>query len=446
MNSIRPTGVSGAPARSSSKARIIAAGLAGTILEWFDFSVYAAVAIYLAPLFFPSENETLSLLSALAVLAVGFLARPLGALFFGRLGDRRGRRDALALSIVLMGVSTLVLGLAPTYTSIGIVGTLVFILARLGQGFSAGGEFGGGAVYLTEWARAGKKGLYGAIFYTGTVAGPVAGSATVAVLSATLSPEDMSTWGWRIPFFIGALAAVVGLLLRSRLADTPEFESAQREGDVSAAPIKESFTKSWLPMLRCVGLVVGFTISTHAYLNMQSFIVSTTGLSARDTSVIFTITYAIQVPLIILSGWLSDRVGRKILLAIGSVGLLISVWPMFLLVNQGTVASVFLGLLLVSFFLAVYAGPFTASLAELMPRRTRFSSLSIAYAFTAATFGGTAGYVVAWLKESVGDFAPALYATIAAAVTFTTVALMRRSWNVEHEEERESAREGSGVA
>ncbi|MET2828478.1 MFS transporter [Mesorhizobium shangrilense] len=408
--------------RSRRQPLAITSAVIGTTLEWFDYSVYAAVAAWIATEFFPSENSHVSLLSALAVFGVGFFFRPLGALFFGHMGDRKGRKHALAATIILMGASSLLIAVAPNYTSVGLLAPVLLVVARCAQGFSAGGEFAGGAAFLIEGAPEKRRGTYGAIHYMAIIFGNLLGAAIVASLIAVLSGDQMKLWGWRIPFLIGACAALVGLFLRARSTDTPIMQQAIMAGEIPDSPISETFRDMWKLVLRGVGLVCGFTIVTYAYVNMQSYIPAVTGLSAGTAQWLYSLSLAVQIPLIGFFGFLSDKVGRKPLMLAGAVLLTVCPIPVFALVATGSTPLVLLALIIVSVSIAVYAGPFTAAITELMPRRTRYTALSVSYGLAAALFGGTAGYVVTWLRfYTASPNAPAIYAAIAAALTLITV-------------------------
>jgi MFS transporter, MHS family, proline/betaine transporter len=415
-----------APTTTQSRRRAISASAIGTALEWFDFSVYAALATVIGAQFFDSDNPTHSFLAAVAVFGVGFLFRPLGALFFGHIGDVYGRHRALALTIIIMGVSTLLLAVAPSREAAGILGPIILVLARIGQGFSAGGEFAGGATFIVEYAPAKRRGFYGSIHYMALIFGNLMGAALVAVLFHTLSEEQMSDFGWRIPFVTGVFVAFLGFWMRRRLADTPAFTSEKVERESNPLAVVAKTHK--MRVLQGAGLVVGFTIANYAYINMQGFIVTFGDLPSTTVSVMYSASLVVQIALIGAFGALSDRVGRRPVLLAGSVAMAVVVLPAFWLVTSGQAGLAFLGLVLMAVSIGMYAGPFTTAITEMMPVETRYSLISIAYGLAVAIFGGTAGFVVAYLREVTGaSVAPAFFCIAAAIVTLVAVLTLRET-------------------
>ncbi|WP_433420990.1 MFS transporter [Microtetraspora malaysiensis] len=413
---------------ATSRTRVVAAGAVGTTLEWYDFSVYAALATWIAAGFFPADNPGVSLLSALAVFGVGFLFRPLGAVVFGHIGDRYGRKEALGLTIIVMGLSTALLAIAPTYAAAGVLGPVVLLVARCGQGFSSGGEFAGGASFLIEHAPEGRRGLYGAIHYMALIGGNLIGAGIVAALSFSLSEEQMQTWGWRVPFVIGTVAAFAGVYIRRRLGDTPVMEGARKQDDIARSPFAEALRTDGRAVLRGIGLVVGFTVMSYTYVNMQSFIVTVSDLSQGAAVALYSLSLVVQLCLIGLFGRLSDRIGRKPVLIAGATLMVATTYPSFLLISSGSTIVILAGLTLMAVSIAVYAGPFTTVITELMSRRTRFTALAVSYGFAVAVFGGTAGFVVAWLRQELDSvFAPALFGTVAAVITLATTLTTRET-------------------
>jgi MHS family proline/betaine transporter-like MFS transporter len=398
--------------------KAVAAGSIGALVEWYDFAVYAYLATVLARLFFPADDPTTSLLSSLAVFGVGFVLRPIGGIVFGHYGDKFGRRNALAAAIILMAVSTLAIAALPTYSQAGVVAPVLLVVARMAQGLAAGGEWGGGTSFLVEYAPAHRKGLYGSLHQCATIGGFVFGIAMSTVLNAVLGDAALVSYGWRIPFAVGALGALVGLYLRLRMEDTPDFRAIERTRSVARAPIVETFAQHSRGVFRAIGVVLGWTIAYYALIGMPSF---AAGISDVPLSVALTsnlIAMVAHLVLLPLAGAVSDRVGRKPLLLASTIALGIVAYPCYALIARGTFGHLLLGQLIFAIVLAVFSGAAPAALAELFPTRVRHSSLSIGYNLATAAFGGTAPFVVAFVVSRTGNsLAPALYVIAGAVVT-----------------------------
>jgi MHS family proline/betaine transporter-like MFS transporter len=412
-------------ARPANVRKAVAAGSIGALVEWYDFAVYAYLATVLARLFFPAGDPVTSLLSSLAVFGVGFVLRPLGGIVFGHYGDRLGRRNALAAAIILMAVSTLAIAALPTYSQVGVLAPVLLVVARMAQGLAAGGEWGGGTSFLVEYAPDDRKGLYGSLHQCATIGGFVCGIAMSTVLNAVLGDAARESYGWRIAFAIGALGALVGLYLRLRMDDTPDFRALERSRSVARAPIVETFAMHSRGVLRAIGVVLGWTIAYYALIGMPSF---AAGIAAVPLSVALTsnlIAMVVHLLLLPIAGAVSDRIGRRPLLLASTIGLGVVAYPSYALISQGTFGHMLLGQLMFAVVLAVFSGPAPAALAELFPARVRQSSLSIGYNIATAAFGGTAPFVVAFVVARTGnDLAPALYVIAGAVVTAAVLATM----------------------
>jgi MHS family proline/betaine transporter-like MFS transporter len=412
-------------ARPVNIRKAVAAGSIGALVEWYDFAVYAYLATVLARLFFPADDPTTSLLSSLAVFGVGFVLRPVGGIVFGHYGDRFGRRNALSSAIILMAVSTLGIAALPTYSQVGVLAPVLLVVARMAQGLAAGGEWGGGTSFLVEYAPAHRKGLYGSLHQCATIGGFVCGIAMSTVLNAVLGDAALVSYGWRIPFAVGALGALVGLYLRLRMEDTPDFRALEQTRSVARAPIVETFAQHSRGVLRAIGVVLGWTIAYYALIGMPSF---AAGIADVPLSVALTsnlIAMVVHLLLLPIAGAVSDRVGRKPLLLASTIGLGIVAYPCYALIAQGTFGHLLLGQLIFAVVLAVFSGPAPAALAELFPTRVRHSSLSIGYNIATAAFGGTAPFVVAFVVSRTGDnLAPALYVIAGAVVTAVVLTSM----------------------
>jgi MHS family proline/betaine transporter-like MFS transporter len=414
------------PAALAARRRAIVAGAIGNAVEWYDFAIYGMLAAVFAGLFFPSGNETAQLLAAFALFGVGFVMRPLGAVVFGHFGDRIGRRNALAWAVVLMSVATLGIGLLPTYPQVGMLAPILLCLARLLQGFSAGGEWGGGVSFLVEHAPPGRRGFYGSWQQVSVACGFLAGSAVSALVSAVLTPEDLTSWGWRIPFLVGGVLGAVGLYLRLRLEETPAFEDAREAGRATRSPLREVLA-TCRPQI-AVGFLFPAAWNAGYYViltYMPTFIARSLGYSVSEAllaSMVCLGTFAVLLPFL---GALSDRVGRRPLLLGATIGFVVLSYPLFLLMLNGGYTGVLLAQVALATVVAVFSGPGPAAMAEMFPTAVRYSGLSLGYNFSSVVFGGTAPFIATWLIATAGSpLAPAFYVMALALITLGVVLRM----------------------
>jgi MFS transporter, MHS family, proline/betaine transporter len=417
------------PADPKMLRRAITGAAIGNAVEWFDFAVYGFLATYIAARFFPSDNETASLLSTFAVFAAAFFMRPLGGYFFGPLADRIGRQKVLALVILLMSASTFAIGLLPTYQTIGVIAPLALLFLRCLQGFSAGGEYGGGACYLAEFAPDKRRGFIVSFLVWSVVLGFLLGSTTVTALEATLSEQAMNSYGWRIPFLLAGVLGLVGLYIRLRLTDTPEFEKLRAAGEVATSPLKEALTTAWKPILQIFGLVVIHNVGFYVvFTYLPTYFTKTLEFSKTDAFVSVTVASLVAIILIPPLGALSDRIGRKPLLLAGAIGFAVFTYPLFMLLTAGSLAGAIAAHAGLAALEAVFVSSSLAAGAELFTTRVRSSGYSIGYNTSVAIFGGTAPYVATWLVARTGSsLSPAFYVIAAAVVTLLTVLTMRET-------------------
>jgi MHS family proline/betaine transporter-like MFS transporter len=409
--------------RPASLLKVIAAGSVGALVEWYDFAVYAYLATLLASLFFPSSDPTTALLSSLAVFGVGFVLRPVGGLLFGHYGDKYGRRNALAAAIIVMAAATLVIAVLPTYDQVGVLAPILLVVARMAQGIAAGGEWGGGTAFLVEYAPANRKGLYGSLHQFATIGGFVCGIVMASAVNGLLTTEALHSYGWRIPFLVGALGALVGLYLRRRTQDTPDFRLLEDQGAVARAPVVEVFSKHLRSVSLAGGVVLGWTIAYYALIGMPSFLAGVIGVSLSAALMSNLIAMVVHLALLPVTGALADRLGYLPLLIASTVGLGVVAYPVYALVSQKSFGYLVLGQVVFAAVLAVFSGPAPAALAELFPTRVRHSSLSIGYNLATALFGGTAPFIVAFLVSRTGNaLAPAFYVIAGAVVTTAVLA------------------------
>jgi MHS family proline/betaine transporter-like MFS transporter len=381
------------------------AGTIGNVVEWYDFAVYAYFASTIGGLFFPSGIPGRSLLLSFAVFGVGFFMRPLGGIVFGHYGDTRGRRNALAATIILMGISTFLIGILPTYQRMGIVAPVALVILRLLQGFSAGGEWAGVAAFLVEHAPPGRRGLTGSWQQVSVGAGFLAGSAAATLLTSTLAPEQLTGWGWRLPFLFGLVVAGIGLYLRLGIADTPRFVALEQTGQVARAPVAEALVGHPRGLLTVVGFTLSGTVAYYVFLVYFPTYASTVlGLPLRTASTINTIGLGLFLVLIPLLGALSDRVGRRPLLLAHGAGCAVLAYPLFLLMGSARSVAVVLAAQCVGIGLqALFSGPAPAAYAEMFPTRIRYTAISIPYNLAVAAFGGSAPFIATYLVARTGN-------------------------------------------
>jgi MFS transporter, MHS family, proline/betaine transporter len=419
--------IDAAPAARSRQA--VLAGVIGNTLEWFDFAVYGYFVTTLSKLFFPSSDPIASILATYLVFGVGFVMRPVGSIVFGIYGDRYGRRRALSAVIFLMALSTLAIGLLPTYDQVGVAAPVLLVLARLVQGLSAGGEWGGSTAYIVEYAPEGRRGFIGSWQQVSVGGGFLLGSLSGTVLSFALSPEALTSWGWRVPFLFGIVVGGVGAYLRWRLPDTPKYTDIEEHHAVAEAPLKEAIKKYPRETLTAFGITLHNTVAYYiSLLYMTGYFISVAKLPQPTAQLIGTICLAIFVILIPFTGRLSDRVGRRPLLMISCIGYAVLAYPLFILGSSGSATFAFVAQFTMIFFQSLYAGPCPAAYAELFPTRVRYTALSIGYNIAVAVFGGFAPFIATWLIRETGNpLAPAFYVIAAAVITFVILTRIRET-------------------
>jgi MHS family proline/betaine transporter-like MFS transporter len=392
--------------------KVIVAASIGNFVEWFDFAVYGFLATVIANQFFPGDDPQASLLKTFAVFAVAFAFRPLGGVVFGMLGDKIGRKRILALTILLMAGATTVIGLLPNYAAIGVMAPLLLTLSRCVQGFSAGGEYAGACAYVMEHAPRSQRARYGSFLPVSTFSAFACAAVVAYALNAWLSPEVMADWGWRVPFILAAPMGIVGLYLRTRLAETPAFQAVEQEDDVAQhAPLREAFTSHggrivWLSLFISVTALSFYTFTTYFSTYLQ-----VVGKMSRSEALLVTVaTLLVSIILCPLAGRYADYVGRKrSMLTVGLLAI-ITAYPSFMLAKSGSVPLAVLGGALQALS-AVLSGVVTAALlSEMFPTRIRYTASAISYNIAYTVFGGTAPLVATYLIEQTGNhLAPAFY-------------------------------------
>jgi MHS family proline/betaine transporter-like MFS transporter len=399
--------------------KAVVAGSVGVALENMDNGIYGFLAATLAALFFPpNAPENVALLATFAAFWGGLIARPIGGILWGSLGDRIGRRTTLVLVITMMAGATMAIGLLPTYAQIGAWASVLLFTFRLLQGFAQGGDFGNAASFLVEYAPASKRGLYGSSLHTALLTGFVVLSGAMALLTSFVSEEALNAWAWRVPFLLGGLVGLFGLWVRMSVDESPQFEELQETGEVRSSPLRDSLRYHLKPTLKVLAVYshwVIIAISLSGYT--VAYVTTQTNLELSQALIANTIAFAVGVPIIPLLGALSDRIGRRPTMIASCVVTLLIAFPVYLLMLQGTFLAFLAaqGLLMIPYSLT--AGPFSAAMVEMFPASVRVSSLTTGSNLAIAVFGGATPFVSTFLIGQLGtSLAPGIWLTVAAAI------------------------------
>lgn len=411
---------------SALRLRSIIGGSLGNLVEWYDWYAYAAFSLYFAPVFFPAGDPTAQLLSTAAIFGVGFLMRPIGAWIMGVYCDRHGRKAGLTLSVLMMGGGSLLIALTPGHDRIGLAAPALLLAARLLQGLSIGGEYGASATYLSEMATRNRRGFYSSFQYVTLIAGQLVALAVQLALQAMLSEAAMEQWGWRIPFFVGAVLAVSVFLIRRGLAETTDFTSRAKDKPSSALALFRDHPGT---ALLVIALTAGGTLAFYAYTTyMQKYLVNSAGYNRETAARIMTVALFLYMFLQPVIGALSDRIGRKPLLIAFGIGATLFTVPLFTLIGRGgspymAFLLVLAGLLIVSGYTAINA----IVKAEMFPAHIRALGVALPYAIANALFGGSAEYVALWLKSNGEEAIFFWYVSGMAALSLLAYLVMRET-------------------
>jgi MFS transporter, MHS family, proline/betaine transporter len=408
-----------------SRRRAIVATVLGNGLEWFDFTVYSYFAVILAKVFFPTGDDVTSLLLAVATFGVGFIMRPIGGIVLGIYADRAGRKAAMSLTILLMAAGTTLIALTPTYNSIGVAAPLIVVFARLMQGFSAGGEMGTAAAFLTEHAPENRKGYYSSWILSSIGFAVLLGAASGTFVTTVLNASAVESWGWRVPFLVGMLIGPVGFYFRARLDETPVYEASAQQ---SNSPLREVLTRFPRETFASFSMVILWTVAIYVLLfYMPTYASRELHLPQSDGFISGMVGGLAMMCFAPVAGILSDLFGRRIVLVSAAILVLLLAWPMFAYINQAP------GLISLLIFQAVfglltgaYTGPILAAFSELFPSRVLSTGLSVAYNFAVTIFGGFASFFVTWLIAHTGsNMAPAFYVMLAALLSLAGTLVVR---------------------
>ena len=411
--------------------KVTGSSFLGNFIEWFDYASYSYLATVIAMVFFPAEDRAVAVMSTFGVFALSFLVRPIGAIFWGNMGDKKGRKWALSVSILLMSGATFLIGCLPGYAVIGVGAPLLLLLLRMVQSFSASGEYAGAATFLAEYAPSNHRGLYCSLVPASTATGLLIGSALATFMFMTWGHDSsfVTEWGWRIPFLLAGPLGLITHYIRTRVSDSPVYQEMQEKleakGESDDKPIKLLLTKHLRPLLVSFGACMLNAVGFYAVLTyLPNYLQDTVGYDAGSSSLITTICLVAYIAFIFLSGRISDKVGRKKMLIGACVGFIVFTVPAFMLLGTMNFWVILLVELLMCLLLTINDGTLSSYLSETFPTEVRYSGFALSFNFANAIFGGSASFISFWLIDLTGNaIAPAWYMVAIAVVAFIAMCM-----------------------
>jgi MHS family proline/betaine transporter-like MFS transporter len=400
----------------NTRRLILSSGIANTF-EWYDYALFGHFAPIIGQKFFPDADPSASLLHAFLAFAIGYLMRPIGGIFFGILGDKFGRRAALSSAVVCMSVPTVIMGLLPTYDSIGVTATTLMICVRMLQGLSMGGALTGSISFVIEHTTKKHRGFTGSIAMSGICVGILLGSTASYIVKSTLSVEQFEEWGWRLPFLIGVLIMFAGFYIKNYTEETPLFEQIKDSGNIIHSPLKEVFKNHWTDML--VSILINSTGSVIFYLQaiyLMSYLQINRHFSESEVTSLVNVCYIIMAFVTLLTGYLSDLIGRKKIFIIILIIIIVATPTLINICETGDFAAVIVAQIILAILAAAYIGPEPALQAEFYPTNIRNTALSVSYNTAVSLFGGTTPYVLGLLVHHTGKFTSCIYYIVGCAV------------------------------
>ncbi len=408
----------------SHHKRLIIAGTIGNVLEWYDFAVYGFFAHEIGQVFFPSKDPVTSLIAAFGAFAAGFLMRPVGAIVFGHIADSHNRRLAMTLSVLLMAIPTFIIGILPGYATLGPLASVLLVLMRMLQGMSVGGEFSTSLLYLVEHSPPGKRAFAGSWGPAGATGGTFFGSAVGMILNHTLTPEQVATWGWRVPMIMGLGVGLAGLAIRNHLPNEPVAEDAEQ-----SPPLKAAFVDHWRDMLRVSGIILMGSVGFYLiFVYLTTYLSQNVRIPLGEALEINTISMVCLVLAIPFFGHLADRVGSARIVFWASLAGVIFSWPLFWLLHHPSYWYDLAGELGFVAILAPYQAAYPSLVVSTLPARAKCTVLSVGFNLCVGLIGGTTPMIASYLvAKSRDDLAPAFFLMIASALTLATVVQWSRS-------------------
>ncbi|HLH57568.1 MAG TPA: MFS transporter [Streptosporangiaceae bacterium] len=411
--------------------RAVLASSLGNAMEWYDYGVFTSGAITatIGAQFFPGSGN--AVIKSFTLLALSFIVRPFGGAILGPIGDRIGRQRVLALTVLLMSGGTFLVGVLPTFAgpySLGYGSTALVMLLRLVQGFSTGGEYGGAATFMAEYAPAQRRGFFGSFLEFGTLTGYVFGNIVVLAVTLGIGPSTpfFAQWGWRIPFLIALPLGLIGLYLRLRMEDTPTFRQFERTGQVAAKPpLLETLTRHWRAIVRLVGIVLLLNVADYTVLTtMPTYFTTQLHYSSTTSTIIIIAVELLMMAVITPMGALSDRIGRKPLLIAMAVGYIVLSYPAYMLMQTHNLAFLMIGFIIVALLLVLVLAVIGSTFPAMFPTRVRYGAMAIGYNVSTSIFGGTAGLLVETLIKITGtNYIPAYYLILAGLIGLVPIVL-----------------------
>jgi MFS transporter, MHS family, alpha-ketoglutarate permease len=412
---------------SARRLRSITGGAIGNLVEWYDWYVYSAFAIYFSPSFFPAGDQTAQLLQTAGIFALGFVMRPIGGWLFGAFADKFGRKNAMTASVILMSIGSLMIAVTPTYTSVGVLAPLILLIARLVQGLSVGGEYGVSATYLSEMATENLRGFYSSFQYVTLVGGQLVALGIQLLLQFfILTDEQLHEWGWRIPFAIGAVLSIVAFYIRSNLDETQAFLTVNEALQKKRSKLKELLEHP-KAILTVIGLTAGGTLAFYTYTTyMQKYLVNSVGLSKEQSTLLSFLSLLFFAMIQPLFGFLSDKVGRKpLLIGFGVLGTLLTTPLLSGMTNTSDPWIIFAMMIVALVIVSGYTSINAVVKAELFPASVRALGVGLPYALTVAIFGGSAEYIALWLKKAGYESYFSYYISAAIFVSLLVYVFMK---------------------